>query len=46
MFPENDKVLIQEIIRHASFARECVQKFHGRVNLLIKVGAISTKKVY
>ena len=33
----NDKILIQEIITHALFSKESVQKFHGRVNLLKKV---------
>ena len=32
-----DKALLQEVITHARFSKESVQKFHGRVNLLQKV---------
>ena len=36
-FNENDKDLLHEILRHARFSKDYVQKFHGRVNLLEKV---------
>ena len=35
--PKNDQLVVQEILRHAYFARECVKKFHGRVSVLNEV---------
>ena len=36
-FNENNKFLLNEIIKHYKFSKEYVQKFHGRVNLLNEV---------
>jgi hypothetical protein len=36
-FNENDKDLVQEILRHAKFSKDYTQKFHGRAHLLDKV---------
>jgi hypothetical protein len=29
-FKSKDKILLQEVVDHANFCLECVEKFHGR----------------
>jgi hypothetical protein len=36
-FDTKDKQLLQEIVEHANFCNECVEKFHGRIDLLDRV---------
>jgi hypothetical protein len=36
-FAEADRSLFQEVLEHARFSVECVEKFHGRVDLLDQV---------
>jgi len=36
-FNEADRSLFQEVFEHARFSIECVEKFHGRVDLLDQV---------
>ena len=36
-FSDADRALFQEILEHAKFSSECVEKFHGRVDLLDQV---------
>ena len=38
-FLEHDRALFQEVLDHARFSVECVEKFHGRVDLIEKVFA-------
>ncbi len=41
-FDTKDKQLVQEIVDHAYFCNECVEKFHGRVDLLDRVREITS----
>ncbi len=36
-FSDSDRSLFQEVLEHARFSLECVEKFHGRVDLLDQV---------
>jgi hypothetical protein len=36
-FSMKDKHIVQEIVEHANFSNECVEKFHGRIDLLDRV---------
>ena len=36
-YEKRDQILIQEILDHARFSIECVEKFHGRVDLINRV---------